>query len=283
MKNANTNQANQVAQANQAHQTGVQMKEALIQARNEWEARNEEQKAKFEAQHAVFRTKMKEVLETVEQQILKSIGETKLNLDVKAESGYRSTLKVRISNEQDRNETNALRWNWDASIDENGSLKFESNSWSGLSVTTPEQARSLKETANALEILMGLDWAKMLNVELPKWEDYVTEKSSIGTRPNFEADIRAAEVAELIGTNKLIKGTQANGHGHGITWFLIISESAKQYKVATISDYNTKAERLAECGKTLEEVVEQAKKWPTGVTKEKFMNCIGKTLETMSF
>ena len=264
----------------QTNMTASERKNALIEARNEWDARNAEQKAKYEAQYAVFRTKTREVLGAVEQQVTESIGANNLNLEVKAESGYRGRLRVCIRNEQDRNESNALRWNWDASLDEKGTLKFESNSWSGLSATTLEQARSLKETANALEILIGLDWAKMLSVELPEWEDYVTEKSSIGTRPNFEADIRAAEVAELIGTNTLIKGKQANGYK---TWFLIISESAKQFKVATISDIDTKAERLAERGKTLAEVVEQAKNWSTGITKEKFINNIGKALETMSF
>ena len=260
--------------------TASERKNALIEARTEWDARNAEQKAKYEAQYAVFRAKTREVLEAIEQQVAASIGKTELNLEVKAESGYRGTLRVRISNEHDRNEANALRWNLDASLDENGALKLETNSWSGLSVTTTEQARSLTETASALEILIGLDWAKMLNVELPEWEDYVTEKSSIGTRPNFEADIRAAEVAELIGTNTLIKGKQANGYS---AWFLIISESAKQFKVATISDCDTKAKRLEEREKTLTEVVEQAKNWSTGITKEKFINSIGNTLETMSF
>ena len=260
--------------------TASERKNALIEARNEWDARNAEQKAKYEAQYSVFRAKMREVLGAVEQQVIESIGETKLNLEIKAESGYRRTLSVSINNEQDRNEANALRWNLDASLDENGTLKLETNSWSGLSVTTTEQARSLTETARTLETLVSLDWEKMLNVELPEWEDHVTEKSSIGTRPNFEADIRAAEVAELIGTNTLIKGKQANGYK---TWFLIISESSKQFKVATISDLDTKAERLAERGKTLAEVVEQAKNWSTGITKEKFINSIGNTLETMSF
>ena len=255
-------------------------KNALIEARNEWDARNAEQKAKYDAQRTVFCTKLREVLRAVEQQATERIGETKLNLNVKAEAGYRGTLRVRISNEHDRNESNALRWNLDASIDENGAMKLETNSWSGLSVTTTEQARSLKEAANALEILISLDWAKMLNVELPEWEDYVTEKSSIGTRPNFEAEIKAAEIAELIGTNTLIKGTQAYGY---IAWFLVISETEKQFKVVTISDYDTKAERLAERGKTLAEVIEYVKCWPTRITKEKFINSIGNTLETMSF
>ena len=261
--------------------TASERKNTLIEARNEWDARNAEQKAKYEAQYAVFRAKTREVLGAVEQKVLESIGETKLNLDIRADSGYRMTLRVRISNEQDRNETNALRWNLDASLDENGALKLETNSWSGLSATTTDQARSLMETARILEALIGLDWVKMLNVELPEWEDYVTENSSIGTRPNFEADIKAAEIAELMGTNTLVKGTHANGRGEA--WFFIISESAKQFKVATISDYQTTAERLEGCGKTLAEVVEQAIEWPTGITKEKFMNCIGNTLETMSF
>jgi hypothetical protein len=269
--------------------TTISKKETLINTRNEWDAKNAEQKAKYEAQYENFRNVQNEVFETVKNQVLASLAGVNLNLEVTVDSGYslrKNSVEVRVKSNDNRvhAEDKALSWSWDVSLGEDGAVSKKSSSWSGLQATTAEQVESLRQTVNALEILNALDWSSILNVELPDWSEYITEKSSIGQRPNFEADIRAAEVAELIGTSTLIKGAPNGGRRRGAAWYLIVSESPKQFKVAELSNYSVQEQYLAERGQTLAQAVEQAKKWTTAITKEKFLNDIlDRSMETMTF
>ena len=257
-------------------------KEALIKARDEWEARNAEQKAKYDAQHGAFRSMTREIFGAIERKVAEGLGEYSLKVDIKADTEYRDNLEVRVSNEQNRDNSSALLWSWEVRIDKNGAPVFESNSRSGLCVTNAEQVLSLKETACTLEILMSMDWTSLLSVELPKYEKFVTENSSIGQRPNFEADIRAAEIAELLGTDTLIKGMSS--FGRGTAWYFIVSETPKQFKVAELHPAWVEDEYLQERGLTIAQVVETAKNAATGITKERFLNSIiGKPIETMTF
>ena len=269
--------------------TTLTKRETLINARNEWDTRNAEQKAKHNAQYAEFNRKQGEVFADIECKVLFALDGIDLPLIVEVNSGLsirRNNVVVRIKSNENRvhAEDKALSWTWDVSLNESDEPQKNSSSWSGLQATTAQQIDSLKATVQALEILNNIDWSDMLNVTLPDYKDYVTEPSSIGQRPKFEADIRTAEIAELIGENKIIKGSPTGGRGRGTAWYLIVSESAKQFKVAEIPDYSVQEKYLQERGITLAKVVGKAKDYTIGITKEKFINDIlGKMIETMEF
>ena len=248
----------------------------LIKARDEWDARNEDQKAKHEAQYSKYRAVENEILANIECQITSQLNEVDMPLDItsRADGFIHNQVTVSVSNEQHRDCGQALRWTFQVSGGKGCDIEKKTNSWSGLEATNAEQMESLEQTVRTLKILNSINWADLLDVELPVYAEYVTERSSIGERPKFEADIRAAEVAELIGTNTLIKGSNSSRRGYGASWYHIISESPKQFKVAEISDYNTDPDFLAQRGTTLAEVVEQAKVWAPSISKEKFVNSI---------
>ena len=282
-KSAKQNNPGEKPAKNKKEETEMTLskKEELIKARDEWEARNAEQEAKYDAQYGAFRNMTWEILDAIERKVAEGLGRYSLNLEIKADARFRERPEVSVNNEQNRDDSNALRWSWKVRIDENGAPAFESSSWSGLCATTIEQVQSLKETACALEILMGMDWAALLNVELPDYEKLVTEKPSIGNRLNFEAEIRAAEIAEMIGQNTLVKGTRLDERGEA--WYLIVSESPKQFKVAEVPAHWLKDKYLQEHGMTLAQAVGQAKKWTTKVAKEKLLGLLGNPIETMTF
>ena len=212
------------------------LKDEIIKARDEWDTRNAEQHAKYEAQYAVFTKKQNEIFGDIECKVLAALNEVELPLVVEADTGFsmrRNNVQVRVkSNENNvHGEDKALSWTWEVSLGEGTTVEKKTSSWSGLQATTSEQLESLRQTVKALEILNEINWRDMLEVTLPDWKEHVTERSSIGERPKFEAEIRAAEIAGLIGTNTLIKGVSTGRDSRGTSWYLIISESPKQYKV----------------------------------------------------
>jgi len=264
-------------------------REILIQTRNEWDARNAEQNRKYEAQYAEFNRVQSEIFDNIKVQISDALSRVNLNLEINVDTNFGKNVRVYVKSNDNRihAEDKALSWTYEVSLNENGTADKKTSSWSGLQATTDEQIESLYQTADALYLLNNMDWTALLTVTLPKWSDYITEKSSIGQRPDFEADIRAAEIAALIGANKLIKGSTPSGkgrRGHSTVWFLIVSETPKQFKIVEIANYSIQEQYLQERGQTLAEVVEQAKNWTSSITKEKFLNDIlDREIETLEF
>ena len=290
-KNTEENTMNATTKATAANVPAASRKEDLIRQRDEWDARNAEQKARHEAQYAEFRSKRNEIYNGVKEQVLAALSGVSLNLEIDVDAGLSMKPRgvevcVRSNENNIHAENKALSWTWKVSLGESNSVKKESSSWSGLQATTAEQMESLRQTVKALEILNEIDWAALLAVTLPDWSEYLTEDSSIGTRPNFEADIRAAELAELIGTNTLVKGLPIDRYryGHSEAWYLIVSETPKQFKVVELAGYSIKEEYLTQRGQTLAEAVEQAKNWTTAISKEKFLNdVLKKEIEMLAF
>ena len=266
-------------------------KNEIIKARDEWDAQNAEQKAKFDVQYDAYKAVRKEFFDSVEARVRGELTGINLNLDVVVGAGYDYSgvrkAKVKVSSNEHRiyAEDYALSWSLEVKLDEDGEPEKKSNSWSGLQATTAVQIESLKETVRALEILNNIDWKQLLNVNLPDWNDYITERDTIGKRPDFESQIVEAEVSELIGTNTLVKGVRIGGYNN--VWYLVVGETPKQFKVVSITNHETQEEYLERVGMTLAQVVEENKGWASSahnVSKEKFVkDILSKTIKTMSF
>ena len=263
-------------------------KSDVIAAMTEWDARNAEQEKKHKAQYEVFRNKQNEIFDGIRDKVIVALSGVTLNFDVEVGSTGFATNNVYVSVKSNYDRVHAqdkaLSWNFEVSLYENRGLNKKTSSWSGLQVTTDEQVESLYQTANALRILNDIDWAELLSVDLPVYSDYVTEKSSIGQRPDFEMELYAAELSTLVGTNTLVKGYFPEGNRKSEFWYLLVSETPKQYKVVEFSAHSITEKNLSNNGKTFEQVVNRKKIQPAGITKEKFIDrMLVIPIETMAF
>lgn len=260
----------------------------LRRERDDWDTRNNAQKAKHETQYSDYKQQARAVFDAIKEQVEAHLSGIKLNLQIRVDHGMSfrgNAIEVQVSNENDRSETNALRWTWKINIDGDGNIKSETNSWSGLEAVTLDQVNSLKETARAMEILVGIDWVHMLTVTLPEYKDIVTEMPTIGQRPNFDQDIAMAEVEESIGQNILVKGSPMRGGGRGGSWYKIVSASPKQFKVVEIPAYEFKPEYMEQRGRnSIAEVVDAHSRYVDGIAKERFFrDVLNRPIETMEY
>lgn len=161
-----------------------------------------------------------------------------LSFDVRVETSWRNGIKVSIScNEDDKfNPKNALAWSYTAELNrKSGEVKRESSSWSGLNAVTEEQLNSLRQTYEALRYLNSINWSEVLNVELPKFEEYTKD---IGERPAEEVSERELDEAlleSLIGQNKAIAIRNPNSERSrwdpNYYFAQILKDSGSQYTV----------------------------------------------------
>lgn len=131
-----------------------------------------------------------------------------LEFDVYVRRGWHdkgAEVTIECNEHNKFSEDSALSWSYKAFIGADGELERESSSWSGLSATTEAQMQSLRQTVAALELLNDLDWEGLINIKFPNYSDYYDETDKRPERENFEAELKLAELEELIGTNKIIK------------------------------------------------------------------------------
>ena len=164
----------------------------------------------------------------------------KLQFSVQVDQGWRRKgggLKVSIKcNEYNKFDDDvALSWRYYAEVDSDGEIKRETSSWSGLSAVTEAQMDSLRQTLAALEYLNSIDWDKLIKVDTPRWADFHDDSIEAPESENWDAQIKEAELEELIGQNKAIevKGFESSGYS-GNVFVKLIAQTPTQYKVAVI-------------------------------------------------
>ena len=146
-----------------------------------------------------------------------------------------------------------------------GDIKKESGSWSGLSATTPEQIANLKESVRVIEILNNLDWNELLTVEFPNFDDYV--KTEVPERENFEEQLLEADVEDAAEQGLLIKG-------HGYKWYA--PRATVFYNVLNMTDKSFRVQEVYEDDLSDESI------WgsPYTIRKDKFFEVIDKPIKT---
>ena len=219
--------------------TCARNREQIAREQAAYDERRAAKEAKKDAQYNSWRKDYLAIANSVREQIEDALSAfTNLNLEVNVDSGWDSSLKVSIGSNQHNvhNEHKALSWDWTAYVDrKTGELKKESGSWSGLNAVTTEQIESLKQSAACLEVINSLDWESMLNVDLPKYEDYVTndvyEKDPDDGR-NFKQELLEADVEDAMNAGLWIKG-----HGYRFyrqsadVYYKVLKETPTQYEV----------------------------------------------------
>ena len=219
--------------------TCARNREQIAREKAAYDERRAAKQAKKDAQYKSWQKDYLAIANSVKEQIEDALSAfTNLNLEVNVDLSWDSSLKVSIGSNQHNvhDEHKALSWEWTAYVDrKTGELKKESGSWSGLNAVTTEQIESLKQSAACLEVINSLDWESMLNVDLPKYEDYITndvyEKDPDDGR-NFKQELLEADVEDAMNAGLWIKG-------HGYRWYnsradvyyKVLKETPSQYEV----------------------------------------------------
>lgn len=266
----------------------------IIAARDAWDAEAGRKNAEINDMRNRYRQAVYEVGDNLKAVVEKSIGNTTLSLKVDVDpwgarygsDSYRVLIDANDAKKFDDNV--ALAWNWSVYLDSDGNVVKESSSWSGLKAVTPDQLVDLEETLRVLKVLNSLDWGKLIeqaNSNKPNYTDYVTpDESPMGKRPNFEDQLKEAAIEEIIGTNTLIKS--AGKAYRGESWFLIVGQTAKQYKVYEFSDWAI--DRIAAGNNrdyaTVADYIKVAIRYaPEAITKEKFFRGISGDPQLLEF
>lgn len=257
----------------------IKQREAYEADRAARQARHDEQERKYdEAEDAITSA----VANEIKSQLSKY---SVLHFDVEVDrNNWRLPgLRIRVlCNERNLfDDDTALAWNYDVKLDESGNVNKESSSWSGLKATTKAQLESLTQTLDALKYLNSVDWATLLNKELPKYADYVTESDPRYDRdvPNFDYMLMEADIEECIGKDILLKGYSSidqQGHEAGSAYYMILKETPSQYQVVRIPGYVVNNE-----GYDLKDVVKRGKNYPERMRKDKLIQLLNQPIETL--
>ena len=229
-------------------------KEDILRRKAEYDAKVAEYEADQQTRRRNYRQAENAVTEPVRQFLYDTLAQFDLlDFEIDVHQNFRalsrdSGLNVSIRcNERDKfADTSALSWNYDCYIGENGEVKKESGSWSGLKATTAAQLDSLKQTVAALELLNSLDWYEILNKEMPKYSDYFDGGVERPERVDFNKELQEAEIEDVIGQNVLVKVGGISEYGRTPVWARFIKETPTQYQIEIIDDWTKK--RLEESG-----------------------------------
>lgn len=264
-------------------------REDIMREREEYDSRAARQQEEYEEQYDEYRHARGQVLFGVEEEVRSQLSAVDLDFDIDAREGhifykggqdFATAIEVKIEvHERDKfSESAALAWSYNITLDENGEVKKESSSWSGLKAVTSEQLEDLKKSVNAIELIQKMDWKTILSKELPAYSEYVTTREpSRRDRPNFEQQLMEVELEEAVGARKLIKGKI----GRYDYLFGILKETPKKYQAFAIPEYYIDN---AEENQSVADVVEEQKRY--GVTlydKAKFVSMLTKPLDIIEY
>lgn len=232
----------------------------ILRRKQAWE--NLENKSREE--YDQYENARDSVFEAIQAIVKDKIGSTSLSLNIRA-SKNRGGTSVHVDNGDSPHDEQALNWQWNVTLSDEGEIEKDSGSWSGLSATTPEQIDNLKESVRIIEILNNLDWGKILNVELPRYKDYV--KTEVPQRENFEEQLLEADIEDAAEQGLLIKG-----HGYKMyvpratVFYNVLNMTAKSFRVQEVhEDYLSDESRWGD---------------PYTIRKDKFFEVIDKPIKT---
>lgn len=214
-------------------------KEDIIRRRDEFDRRKAEVKRQAEEEYQRFREAEYVVTEGAKKELEDMFAKFNFDdLEIRVEEGrFRApgiSVTIRVNDRDHFNKNKALSWNYDARLGSEGEVIRETSSWSGLQATTPEQIADLEKTLSAIKMLAGLDWEKFLNRTMPNWEDYVKTEmpEDLKNRPNFEQELKDAELEDIIGKRKMIECKHFDSSWYnGNVFVAIVKATPSQYTI----------------------------------------------------
>lgn len=220
----------------------------ILRERSEYRKQRQAAQDQYDAERDRYREARDAVTRPVKAAILTALSKfTSLHFTVSVEENWLhdNTLEVFVQCNRYSvgHEDSALSWDYRARIDRDGELLVETSSWSGMNATTPAHIQQLRETADALEVLMNIDWNYVLNTKLPDREEYIQSFPMPNKDSEFVSQLVDAELEELIGTRTGIHGKALynTGYREGTSgYYIVTGETPSRYKAIFIPDYYIK-------------------------------------------
>lgn len=227
----------------------------IIRQRDEYDTEYKRRKQKVEDQEEEWRAAEYAVYNEVADVVRNQLKGINLDLDISCDRRWGNGLCIYVRDDNDKfNADKALSWNWEVYLNKDGEVIKDSGSWSGLKAVSEANIQYLEEILKCVKILNNMDWPTILDKQLPKFSEYVTETvPNRNERPDFESQLFEVDVEEAVGTGKLIIG-------HGYKYYRpsasvvyeVLSESPKQYTVCEMymeevkknPDYRTPSYRI---------------------------------------
>lgn len=211
----------------------------ILKRKQEYESDRAKRQAKYDEEYKAWKDEEYGRRQSLEKAVIRAIDNTTLDLTIDVGMSFGTGYRIRVSDEDNKfDDDKALSWTWEVSLDENGDVKKESSSWSGMKAVTANNINNLKEIVRVLEILNKIDFKTMLNRVTPSNpEDYITGPSpKYETAPDFDKELMEVDVEECIGTRKGILGTYSKYY-RGDVYHFIMKQTPSSYTVWDIPAY----------------------------------------------
>lgn len=193
-------------------------REEILRRREEYDAETKRYDDQYNSEHQQYEDTIYTQKKAVESLVSEAIGSTFLDLTIQAdpwsltrEKGW--AIRVEAWRNSHFDDKVALSWNWEVKLSKDGDIVKDSGSWSGLKAITPEQIADLEESVRILKILNGMDWETIVRSPMAKWDDFISEdnleirRERSKNRPDFESELKALALEDLIGTDTAIELT----------------------------------------------------------------------------
>lgn len=158
--------------------------------------------------------------------------------DMTGNNDERTFIYVRVvCNENQRDESDALRWEYEVRLNNQGEVEAATGSWSGLNATTPAQLKSLRQTVMALEYLNSLDWKSLIDKSAPDTRHFYENLPDKPQQEDWSAQFRQADFEEIVGDPNsaiLVWNWDGSEYWGRDIYISIVRESPAQYTVRMI-------------------------------------------------
>lgn len=228
-------------------------REDIERRRAEYDAETQKYKDIEEANSQKYRNATHEKEQAIEKAVSELIGPTNLVLEIRVDTDYDFTAKklswkvyVRANEHEKFEDTRALAWSWEVKLGNNGELIKDSSSWSGLKAITPEQVADLEESVRVIKVLNNIDWPKVLDVAIPRFEDFHDEENYEiirqrgNERPDFENELTDAVLEESL-NGKVAFKLKKDEYWNGNVYIIPTGLTDKFVKGYIFSEYSADA------------------------------------------
>lgn len=220
--------------------------EQLLREKAEYDRKNGEYDTAMDVAWRKYESAKDDIIQPIVDMVEKGLAKYDL-LDIEVTGGTRYgeniEITVKCNEMSNRKESHSLRWTYNVWFNRStNEVEKESNSWSGVNLTTPEQLADLKQTVQAVEFLQSLDWASMLSQTLPKIRDFSEGIERPDNRyRDFTSELKEAKFDDCVGERVAIRGhaTETSGYREGTEgYYILTGATPKQYKCYFISDWS---------------------------------------------
>lgn len=220
--------------------------EQLLREKAEYDRKNNEYDNAMDVAWRKYESAKDDIIQPIVDKVKQGLEKFNL-LEIEVSGGTRYgeniEIEVKCNEISNRKESHSLRWTYDVWFNRStNEVEQESNSWSGVNLTTPDQLADLKQTVQAVEFLQSLDWASMLSQELPNRRDFTEgiERPDNQYR-DFTSELKEAKFDECVGEQVAIRGyaTETSGYRENTKgYYVLTGATPKQYKCYFIADWS---------------------------------------------